>query len=207
MVLRCVWWHGKGCGGFSEGAVINNAVWCRWNLAWCSDSHPADMEVGVLRAGVDLGLVWFCFTFTSQAQCPLYREEVEGRWKLWITWKWLVLDTASPRLFSVLALPGLWGFFAPKYTDLLVKGSFVSGFGKLKCKICCFVKSYIYKIEKSSAVVVCLNWCFSELWKGNFNCAVKRMIKSKYFYQLVHMSYWINGKKCLKLVIYHVFLC
>jgi len=41
----------------------------------CSDSHPADMGVGVQRAKVDLGLLLFlfCFPLTLQAQHPPYR--------------------------------------------------------------------------------------------------------------------------------------
>lgn len=36
-------------------------VWCRWKLALCRDSHPTDLEVGVLRARVGLGLLLFSY--------------------------------------------------------------------------------------------------------------------------------------------------
>lgn len=47
--------------------------------------------------------------------------------------------------------------FSLKYTDCLVKGSFTSGFMKLKYKTYPFAKSCLYKLAKSSAVLVCLN--------------------------------------------------
>lgn len=61
---------------------------------------------------------------------------------------------------------GEGGGFAPKYTDLLVKGSFASGFVKLKCRTYCFVKSYVYTLEKSSVVVVRLNYVFLSFRRG-----------------------------------------
>lgn len=76
------------------------------------------MEVGVLRAGVDLGFVLFYLHI---------RLKVDGSSKH--------LGDGSvriqPALASFLRLLCLFGF-APKYTDLLLKGSFTTGFVKLK---------------------------------------------------------------------------
>lgn len=36
-------------------------MWCGWDLAWGSDSHPADVEVASGGAGLELALV--CFSF------------------------------------------------------------------------------------------------------------------------------------------------
>lgn len=113
-------------------------VWCRWKLALCRDLHPTDLEVGVLRARVGLGLLLFSCILPWYHRHSVHNterrlrvagtsEELQNG-----SLQWCLLSASSLCLVHLFV-------FAPKYAEILVRDSFTSGLVKLKWKSLLFL--------------------------------------------------------------------